>query len=47
LDPLVQYIRDQKPVDRKIALAALWIFFVIACSYTPLVAWYFITACRY
>lgn len=47
LSPMVEYIQGYRQADQKVALSSLWFFFVFACSYTPLIAWYFITDCPY
>lgn len=47
LSPIIAYIENLKTVEQKYAAGAVFIFIIFACSYTPLLAWYFITNCPY
>jgi len=47
LSKVAEWIDRQPDIEKKVACALVYGFVIVACSYTPLIAWYYITECPY
>jgi mannosyltransferase len=47
LSKVAEWIDRQSDLEKKLVCALVYCFIIVACSYTPLIAWYYITNCPY